>query len=164
MTKLLTITALISLFAAPVIAEPITGSTTTVSTVGEWQVNESISKFNDRLQVTISKSVLGEHGSVLMLFAVICQDNTTFVGFEFPEEYFFWETTIGYRFDKEKPQQGTFNAGGSSTALLQQEAVSFIKEMIGHDSIHVEAGSTNASLDISGLEDVIRPFHETCNW
>ena len=79
---------------------------------------------------------------------------------------------VRYRIDKEQAKTIEMKLIDTRIALYigsSEQAISFIKEMFGHDKMLLEIdrsgrGLTTLEFSINGLQEAIKPVRQECNW
>ena len=79
---------------------------------------------------------------------------------------------VRYRIDKEQAKTIEMKLIDTRIALYigsSEQAISFIKEMFGHDKMLLEIdrsgrGLTTLEFSIKGIEEAIKPLRKACNW
>lgn len=136
----------------------------------DWIVDISESPLDDSKEVSVMR-VPNDYETRRGTTALIirCKRNTT-------DAYVTWGEYLGsdnmkvsYRIDKENPKSVWWNAAVDGRASFIPKPISFIKSLEGKESIYIEAEKyrgdrVSATFDISGIEEVIKPLREACNW
>jgi len=115
------------------------------------------------------------------LFTIVCLEPSMVVAFSATDlstytddlleshgEYGF----VRYRLDKEQAKKMKMKLGKSQRTIgigSSEQAISFIKEMFGHDKMLLEIdrsgrGPTTLEFSIKEIEEAIKPLRKACNW
>lgn len=153
---------------------------TSRSTVSQWYVNESSSKFDDSKTVSVSLSSTDTiakrfGGSGQASLHLWCSENTTQAYFGFAENFMADIQGYGrvrYRVDDKPAVTQSMDVSTNNEALglwSGGRSIPFIKDMFGHDSMVVQATPFNQSpvtvtFSITGLEQAIKPLRTACHW
>lgn len=137
---------------------------------GDWVVNVTESPLNDSKEVTIMRvSNDFENRRNPAILMLRCQRNKTDAFVSWSEYLGSDNMRVAYRTDKDEAKNVWWNASSNGQASFIPKAISFIKSLEGKESIYIEAekyrgGRVSATFDISGIETVIEPLREACNW
>lgn len=142
--------------------------------VGAWKVLETDSLMDDSTQVLISiagKPIRDTYGFKTPTLNIRCKDNKT-------ETFIYWGVFMGsgdkdlkMRLDKKKVSllRWTGSSDGTSTFYPGSYNVLFIKKLMKHSKISVQAEPYNKSsvqtvFETIGLDEAIKPLRKSCGW
>lgn len=144
-----------------------------------WVVNSDISQIDDTTKVFLLTHALeaspGRYGKTMRFTLMIaCRENTTSIWINFGGHFMsdYQHGRVTYRIDKKPAQRKRFRESNDHEALglwNGGSAIPFVKSLFGAEKLYVQAtphseSAIDAEFDISGLEDVITPLRESCNW
>ena len=141
-----------------------------------WNIRESKSVMEDTKDVfitTSSSKYSNKYGQThsTRLF-VRCKENTTALIFGFDEYLGLDETTVQYRLDTEKAKSRTMgiSTNNKSAGLWNgNSSIPVIKSLFGKKQLAVRVtpygeNPREMTFNIEGLEEMIQPLRESCNW
>lgn len=145
-----------------------------------WNTNISKSKIDDSVYVTLStktdKPVRGKYREpAYPVLFLRCLENTTSAFIDF-DGHFMADIqgygNVTFRIDKKKAFKKNLRGSTDSKALglwYGNSSIPFIKSLYGGSTLLIQATPFNESsimfeLDITGLEEAIKPLREACGW
>ena len=141
-----------------------------------WNIRESKSVMEDTKDVfitTSSSSYSNKYGqSHSTRLYVRCKENTTALIFGFDEYLGLDETTVQYRLDSEKSRSRSMviSTNNKSAGLWNgNSSIPVIKSLFGKKQLAVRVtpygeNPREMTFNIEGLEEMIQPLRESCNW
>ncbi len=139
-----------------------------------WNVRTDTSKLTDETNVYITtssidpiKNQFGQRISPTLILR--CAENTTNL-------FVTWEMFLGTdtieiteRIDKEKVKKSTWTISTDHKASFKRQPIDFIKKLEGKQVLLLELTPYGESprmveFDITGIEEVITPLKNACNW
>lgn len=144
-----------------------------------WQVTEEISKISDVRNIVMAVKSLerlsgrfGDKQHALLVLA--CREKKTDAYIVFGGHFMsdLNHGTVTYRIDKKPAVKKRMNASNDHRALGLwggANAIPFIRELIGGDSLYVVAtphseSAVSAQFPIAGLADAVKPLQSACGW
>jgi len=144
-----------------------------------WNVRTEVSRIDDSTKVFISTNALemssGRYGGqVRFVLLMACRENSTNIWIHFGGHFMsdHQHGRVTYRIDDRNAQTKAFRESNNHEALglwSGNSAIPFIKSMFGAERLFVQAtpyseSAVDGEFDISGLEEVVQPMREACNW
>lgn len=144
-----------------------------------WDVTTEISRIDDSTKVFLTTPALeinrGRFGNgVRFVMLIACRENSTNLWFHFGGFFMsdYQHGRITYRIDDQPAQTKRFRESNNNEALglwSGNTAIPFIKSLFGAERLFIRAtphseSAVEAEFDIAGLESVIEPLRDACNW
>jgi type VI secretion system VasI family protein len=150
----------------------LTKSKLTEVDVGQWIITQEVDLIDDSIDVMVFLSAEYDERYMTPNIVLRCKNNTTNLYIGWGKSFRTSEDVISVftRLGKNKATSTNWSLSTDNTATFYQGSdIDFIKSMLEVDSLTVrilpyQKSPTTVVFDIRGLNNVIAPLRESCNW
>ena len=104
------------------------------------------------------------------MFVLRCKENET-DAFIRVDEFLGTNNTyvVRYRIDSEKPQKAYWTPATNYKGVFAPKPIKFLKSLVGKKKLLIRlspysAADINVTVNLEGIEDIVKELGETCNW